>query len=154
MNANFARLDSKTIAKICRTLIALTLLAYLVDKILISSPSFHRLEPFKNGEYFPILTDFNIFIIAFVSFFFIFALFYECFYNLKEKIKTKILRYIYMALAILMGIICVVGIFISIFEEPNRLRSSLELSVFPAIVILLMFVFMFIDKILCKARGQ
>ena len=192
MNANFARLDSKTIAKICRTLIVLTLLAYLVDIILISSPSFSSWN-FKNNT---ILTDFNIFIIVFVSFFFIFALFYVCFYNLKEKIKTKILRYIYIALAGLLSIPFVLivfygvskikffaiilvkivkltkfsslvpfsqtllaeDIFIGILDKNLYLSSEIVKSVIlflpPINILLLMFVFIFIDKILCKARGQ
>lgn len=152
MNANFARLDSKTIAKICRTLIVLTLLAYLVDIILISSPSFSSWN-FKNNT---ILTDFNIFIIVFVSFFFIFALFYECFYNLKEKIKTKILRYIYLIFA---GLISCLAIFFAVLMVSDISRFvEIEVAMIFGIIIssilILMFVFMFIDKILCKARGQ
>ncbi len=192
MNANFAKLDSKTIAKICRTLIVLTLLAYLVDIILISSPSFSSWN-FKNNT---ILTDFNIFIIVFVAFFFIFALFYECFYNLKEKIKTKILRYIYIALAGLLSIPFVLIVFygvskikffaiilvkivkltkfsslvpfsqtllaedffIGILDKNLYLSSEIVKSVIlflpPINILLLMFIFIFIDKILCKARGQ
>lgn len=154
MNENypFAKLDSKTIAKICRTLIALTLVAYLVDKILISSPSFSSWN-FKNNT---ILTDFNIFIIVFVSFFFVFAMLYECFYNLKEKIKTKILRYIYIALA---GLISCLVIFFAVLMVSDISRFvEIEAMVFEIIIIsliiVLMFVFVFIDKILCKARGQ
>lgn len=192
MNANFAKLDSKTIAKICRTLIVLTLLAYLVDIILISSPSFSSWN-FKNNT---ILTDFNIFMINFVGIFFIFALLYECFYNLKEKIKTKILRYIYIALAGLLSIPFVLivfygvskikffaiilvkivkltkfsslvpfsqtllaeDIFIGILDKNLYLSSEIVKSVIlflpPINILLLMFVFIFIDKILCKARGQ
>lgn len=192
MNANFAKLDSKTIAKICRTLIVLTLLAYLVDIILISSPSFSSWN-FKNNT---ILTDFNIFIIVFVAFFFIFAMLYECFYNLKEKIKTKILRYIYLVLAGLISIPFVLiifygvskikffaiilakiikltklsslvlfyktllaeDIFIGILDKNLYLSSEIVKSIIlflpPINILLLMFVFMFIDKILCKARGQ
>ncbi|WP_300761720.1 hypothetical protein [Helicobacter sp. UBA3407] len=152
MNANFARLDSKTIAKICRTLIALTLLAYLVDIILISSPSFSSWN-FKNNT---ILTDFNIFIIVFVSFFFVFAMLYECFYNLKEKIKTKILRYIYMVLAGLLS--CLVIFFCILITSDISRFVEIEVAMVFGIIIspifLLMFTFMFIDKILCKARGQ
>jgi len=192
MNANFARLDSKTIAKICRTLIVLTLVAYLVDKILISSPSFSSWN-FKNNTIF---TDFNIFIIVFVDFFFIFAMLYECFYNLKEKIRTKILRYVYIALAGLISIPFVLiffyvvskikifaiilvkiikltklsslvsfyktllaeDIFIGILDKNLYLSSEIIKSIIlflpPINILLLMFVFMFIDKILCKARGQ
>ena len=152
MNANFARLDSKTIAKICRTLIALTLLAYLVDIILISSPSFSSWN-FKNNT---ILTDFNIFIIIFVAFFFIFALFYECFYNLKEKIKTKILRYIYL---IFVGLISCLAIFFAVLMVSDisrfvEIEVAMIFGIIISLILILMFVFMFIDKILCKARGQ
>ncbi len=142
MNANFARLDSKTIAKICRALFALTLVAYLVDKILISSPSFSSWN-FKNNT---ILTDFNIFIIVFVDFFFVFAMIYECFYNLRERIKTKLLRYVYMALA---GLISCVAIIVCIL-----IQDAITLGIIMSLAFALMFVFMFIDKILCKARGQ
>lgn len=192
MNANFTKLDSKTIAKIGRILIVLTLVAYLVDIILISSPSFSSWN-FKNNT---ILTDFNIFIIVFVAFFFVFAMLYECFYNLKEKIKTKILRYIYIALAGLLSIPFVLivfygvskikffaiilvkivkltkfsslvpfsqtllaeDIFIGILDKNLYLSSEIVKSVIlflpPINILLLMFVFIFIDKILCKARGN
>lgn len=192
MNANFARLDSKTIAKICRTLIALTLLAYLVDEILISSPSFSSWN-FKNNTIF---TDFNIFMINFVDYFLIFALFYGCFYGFREKIKSKILRYIYIALAGLLSIPFVLivfygvskikifaiilakiikltnlsslvpfyktllaeDIFIGILDKNLYLSYEIIKSIIlflpPINILLLMFVFMFIDKILCKARGQ
>lgn len=192
MNANFAKLDSKTIAKICRTLIALTLLAYLVDIILISSPSFSS----WNFKINTILTDFNIFIIVFVSFFFVFAMFVECFYNLKEKVKTKFLRYVYLIFAGLISIPFVLiifygvskikffaiilakiikltklsslvpfyktllaeDIFIGILDKNLYLSSEIVKSIIlflpPINILLLMFVFMFVDKILCKARGQ
>ncbi|WP_354669778.1 hypothetical protein [Helicobacter rodentium] len=151
VNENFAKLDSKTIAKICRTLIALTLVAYLVDIILISSPSFSSWN-FKNNTIF---TDFNIFMIVFVNFFFVFAMIYECFYNLREKIKTKALRYIYMAIAVLiscvMMFICIRLILnISIFDGEATIIFGAIL--FPMLI--LKFAFIFIDKILCKVRGQ
>lgn len=148
MNANFARLDSKTIAKICRTLIALTLLAYLVDGLLISSKSLSS----YNFEKYTFLTDFNTFIITFVDCFLAFSLFYECFYNLKEKIKTKILRYICVGISIFFGALCVAMIVIS-FSIVGK-KGGYGFSFFPAIAIFFMFIFMFIDKILCKARGQ
>ena len=137
----FAKLDSKTIAKICRTLIALTLLAYLVDAILISSPSFSSWN-FKNNTIF---TDFNIFMIVFVNFFFVFAMIYECFYNLREKIKTKALRYIYMAIA---GLISCMAMLICFL-----IQDAITLGIIMSLTFVFMFIFMFIDKILCKARG-
>ncbi|MCI2236794.1 hypothetical protein NCR96_08900 [Helicobacter sp. 14348-15] len=142
MNANFVKLDSKTIAKICRTLIVLTILAYLVDKILISSPSFSDWN-FKNNSIF---TDFNIFIIVFVDFFFVFAIIYECFYNLRERIKTKTLRYIYMVIA---GLISCMAMLICFL-----IQDAITLGIIMSLTFVFMFIFMFIDKILCKARGQ
>ena len=148
----FAKLDSKTIAKICRTLIALTLLAYLVDAILISSPSFSSWN-FKNNTIF---TDFNIFMIVCVNFFFVFAMIYECFYNLREKIKNKTLRYIYMAIAGLIGCVaisfCVLIILnIASFAE---IETAIIFGVILFLMFVLMFASMFIDKISMKVKRK
>ena len=140
MNANFTKLDSKTIAKICRGLIALTLLAYLVDKILISSPSFSSWN-FKNNT---ILTDFNIFIIVFVAFFFVFAMIYECFYNLREKIKTKTLRYIYLILAGLISCLAIYSCILMISDTSRFVEIEAAIAVFgtiTALAFIVIFVF-------------
>ena len=124
----FAKLDSKTIAKICRTLIALTLLAYLVDAILISSPSFSSWN-FKNNTIF---TDF------------------------REKIKNKTLRYIYMAIAGLIGCVaisfCVLIILnIASFAE---IETAIIFGVILFLMFVLMFASMFIDKISMKVKRK
>lgn len=146
---NFAKLDSKTIAKIRRTLIALTLLAYLVDGLLINSKSLSS----YNFEKYTFLTDFNTFIITFVDCFLAFSLLYECFYNLKEKIRTKILRYICVVISVFFGGLCIAMIVFSLFLTEGK-SGGFAFSYFPAIAIFFMFIFMFIDKILCKVRGQ
>lgn len=137
---------------ICRTLITLTLLAYLVDKILISSPSFSSWN-FKNNT---ILTDFNIFIIVFVAFFFVFAMIYECFYNLRERIKTKTLRYIYMAIAGLISCLTIYSCMLMISDISRfvEIEVAMIFGIIMSLAFVFMFLFMFIDKILCKAKGQ